>query len=124
MDDPERWLSHYVGGAWRVPFSTRMAAVRDDRGAVLGQVVLATAEDVARAERYLRPASVQDDRLYRRLLFQMSSLPVPHRAPPTGILHGAVYLALPNDAVFAIELANRVARAGLPPGAFALLFQA
>ncbi|WP_147434259.1 hypothetical protein [Roseinatronobacter ekhonensis] len=124
MDDPERWLCHYVGGAWRVPFSTRMAAVRDDRGAILGQVVLATAEDVARSERYLRPASAQDDRLYQGLLFQMSGVPVPRRAPPNGILHGAVYLALSNDAVFAIELANRVARAGLPPGAFALLFQA
>ena len=48
-DRAERLITHYVAGAWRVPFGTRMAPAWAPGGARAGTLVLAEAADVARA---------------------------------------------------------------------------
>jgi len=57
-DRNERMLAHYVGGHWRAPFSTRMAAVAGTL-----RVVLADDRDVARAWR----SALDGQRAFARL---------------------------------------------------------
>jgi len=121
-NDPECWLCHFVGGAWRAPHAVQMAPVSDARGGVLGHVVLANDADLARADQWRRPATAQDARAYRAILADMAHH-CPYRAPPPSIEQGAIYRAQPQDVVFAIRLASRVARAGLATGTFAVLYQ-
>jgi len=121
--DPELWMCHYLGGAWRAPLATRMACVLGPCGAVTGQVVLAGRADMDRAHSMLRPAPAIDDLEYRQILAGLGDVAL--RTPlPSSIAQGAVYLAAPQDAAIAIRLASQIARAGLRPGAFALLYQA
>lgn len=122
-DDPERWLCHFVGGAWRAPFGRRMARVPTSAGMCLGQVVLADRADLDRANRLRRDAKYEDDAWYRDLVAALCRHYKPCVAPPGSLQGGAIYLAHPQDAVFAIGLAEQTARAGLVPGAFALLYQ-
>jgi hypothetical protein len=71
LDDlPERLLTHFVGGAWRAPLSTRLVHVPG-----LGQVVLAGPADLARARALHRSAPRQDwDRLGQALATQGPAL--------------------------------------------------
>lgn len=55
-DRAERLITHYVAGAWRVPFGTRMAPAWGADGARAGTLVLAEAADVARAVSAARAA--------------------------------------------------------------------
>lgn len=121
--DPERWLCQFVGGAWRAPFSVHLATVRAANGVELGQVVLADATDMERAARLRRAASRQDELCYRSCVADLDPAMFCGALPPPNLASGAIYLAHPQDAALAIALADRIARAGLTPGAFALLFQ-
>lgn len=121
-EEPELWLCHYVGGAWRAPLSTRVAPVRSEAGRILGRVVLANVADLARAKALSRPVTSQDDWIYQEQLAQIDPQKRRRRIPPRSLLSDPVYLAHPDDAVMALNLACTLHSAGLPPGAFALLF--
>lgn len=53
-DFSERLFAHYVTGQWRVPFSVNAIAVRPMDGPVLGQIITAGPQDIARVRAGLR----------------------------------------------------------------------
>ncbi|NBB99032.1 MAG: hypothetical protein GVY34_12860 [Alphaproteobacteria bacterium] len=121
-EDPELWLCHYVGGAWRAPLSTRVEPVRSETGRMLGRVVLANAADLARAKALSRKVTAQDERVYQQQIARMDLRNRLRRISQPGSVTGPIYLAHPEDAVVALDLACKLHSAGLRPGAFALLF--
>lgn len=74
LDDlNERLLTHFVGGAWRAPFSTKLVPLRSPAGA-LGQMVLACDRDLARAKALHRRVPERD---WARLTHAAQSHAVP-----------------------------------------------
>lgn len=120
---PELWICHYLGGAWRAPLGTRMACVLAANGGVAGRVVLAEQADIDRARRVQRAGRAEDDLRYRQVVQGLGDAAF-HTPPPATLRQGVLYLAAPQDAPVAIRLACHIARAGLPPGTFAMLYQA
>jgi acyl-CoA reductase-like NAD-dependent aldehyde dehydrogenase len=144
MDDlSERLFAHFVGGRWRVPFGTGRIAVTRADGLRAGSVVLAEAQDFARAQSALRGA---DDAARARLAARLapygmrdailSAQPAPAplilcggaadghalgAALGGGLGHGLIWCPPPDAALPATEIARQVQEADLPPGCFALL---
>ncbi|MFN4057469.1 MAG: hypothetical protein ACK4HW_04720 [Roseinatronobacter sp.] len=135
LDDlSERLLTHFVGGAWRAPFST-CAVPLPGRAGVLGQVVLAGPQDLARAHTARRAVDPEDwgalDRAMhasaRSLALELCQIGFPcdqrdlrkvpaHLREP--IWH---WKPSPAELLHAIATARLAQQVGFPPGALAVL---
>lgn len=135
-DLSERLFTHFVGGRWRVPFGSEARVVRNVGGASLGQVLLATPRDLARAQASLRGATeVELARVAKRLgaadQFPIAPAPViylgpmPARGSLLGAMAAGLIWAPPLDtAAAATDFAAQLQAVDAPPGAFALLHAA
>ncbi len=146
MDDlSERLFAHHVGGRWRVPLSEQLLPVAGADGRQLGQIVLAGARDIARAQAVMRGADGPSQaRLAQALeaispaLAEAVACAEPAAAPVllttapddpavfgaalgASLGQGGLWCPRPAAVVFAIRVAAAVDAADLPPGAFALL---
>lgn len=144
MDDlSERLFAHFVGGRWRVPFGTSPFAVSRLDGTRAGSVLLADAQDLARAQACLRGAdAAAQNRLAMRLepfgmadtILTAAAAQAPvalccdaddrqalGMALGAGLRHGLIWCPPPQAALIATEIAIQAQEADLPPGCFALL---
>lgn len=97
-DRSERLLTHYVGGRWRAPLSTRMLALPDGL-----QIVCAEHEDAVRAIAIAPP----------EVIAVICAGPVPE-ATLHGLLTGTepvVILPVPIQALYAVEILSALSPA-------------
>ncbi len=69
-DYSERLFAHFVAGRWRAPFAASPLVLTDATGCPLGQIVPASAADLARAQAALRGADDADCQRAAQCLLQ------------------------------------------------------
>lgn len=144
MDDlSERLFAHFVGGRWRVPFGTSPVAISRADGTPAGTVLLADAQDIARAKSVMCgvDATIRARLASRLAPYGMAEAIERASATPASLIlcsdtsdrqalgtafgralsHGLIWCPPPQAALLATEIAMQLQEADLPPGCFALL---